>query len=148
MIETLFCALTKFFQLWLSYDRSDHSHCFCRHYSPRQDCNIGIYYLDVTTIAYSCHTNWPIKIKMKSFHTLLCYNKCSCEGYYSFSAAKINVFIVFANDSNTCLTESPYIRVRSLRLRNSSKCILTHKVRVIIFKNAIRRVFSRNVNFS
>ena len=30
MIETLFCALTKFFQLWLSYYPSDDRHCSCR----------------------------------------------------------------------------------------------------------------------
>ena len=42
-----------------------------------------------TTIAYSCHTNWTIKIK------LLYGIFCVCEGYNSFDATEVNVFSYF-----------------------------------------------------
>lgn len=41
---------------------------FAKDYCPRQRHNFCTNYLDQTTLAYSCHPNWPIK------HELLCEN--------------------------------------------------------------------------
>lgn len=45
-----------------------------------------------TTILYSYHLNWQIKIR--SLYTLSCYKKCTCEGYLSFARSYICFYFI------------------------------------------------------
>lgn len=70
-----------------------------------------------TTILYSYHLNWQIKIR--SLYTLSCYKKFTCEGYLSFARSYICFYFILKPVSRE--------RISTCRINNSQ----AHEVRSI-----------------